>query len=116
MAAPATTSDVFRGSRCRVITIGQSGANNGNLDYEMSKPLISLTMQLTGTYVAGTVAIQGSNDGTNFVALPTAQSLSALGVKSVAVADLGFKHYRFAFTSMDAGNTLVLYVVAKHFF
>lgn len=116
MAAPALTSDSQKGARTRVITVGQSGANNGNVDFEISKPLVSLTFQLGGTYAAGTVAIQGSNDGSTFAALPTAVSFTALGIKSVVVADLGYRFYRTAFTSMDAGNTLVLTGVAKHFF
>jgi hypothetical protein len=57
--------------------------------------------------------MQGSNDNSTFVALPTAVSLTALGVKSVAPADLGFLYYRLAFSSMDAGNDLVADVVIK---
>jgi hypothetical protein len=78
--------------------------------------MINLSLHLTGTYVSGTVALQGSNDNSAFVALPPAVSLSALGIKSVAIADLGFRYYRLAFTSMNSGNTLVAYLVAKHFF
>lgn len=115
MAAPALSSDNYRGNRTRVITITQSGANNGNIDVEIPKAMSAMSLQLTGTYVAGTVTGQASNDGTNFVALPTAVAFSALGLKVIAVADLGFRYYRFAYASMDAGNTLVLTVVAKHF-
>jgi hypothetical protein len=113
MAAPALTGDSYRGNRTRVITYSQSAANDGNVDVEIPKALASLTAHLTGTYVAGSLTIQCSNNGSTFVALPTAKTISALGVLSVA--ELGFRYYRFAFASMDAGNTLVLTVVAKHF-
>lgn len=116
MAAPAITSDGHKGGRTRIITVSQSGANNGNVNFEIVKPLVSLTAQLGGTYAAGTVALQGSNDGSTFAALPTAVSFTGLGIKSVAVADLGYRHYRAAYSSMDAGNTLDLTIVAKHFF
>jgi|SRR5690349_933533 len=113
MAAPAITSDSNRGTRTRVIVVGQSGANDGNIDVELHRALAALSLQLAGTYVAGTLAIQGSNDNSTFAALPTAVSLSGTGIKSVATADLGYRYYRLAFASMDAGNTLVATLVAK---
>lgn len=113
MAAPAVASDSWAGTRTRVIAYTQSGANDGNLDNEFNKALASLTFQVAGTYVAGTIALQGSNDNSNFVALPTATSLSGVGIKAAVAADLGFRYYRLAFTSMDAGNTLTGRIVAK---
>lgn len=113
MAAPALSTDLNRGTRTRVITYTQSGANDGNVDVELHRPLAALTWQLTGTLAAGTVTIQGSNDGSTFVALPTATSFSAVGLKAVATADLGFRYYRAAFASMNSSNSLVLTMVAK---
>ena len=113
MAAPALTTTTRLGQRTRRLRYTASGANNGNVDFEAVRPLLSLVAQLRGTYVAGTVALQGSLDNSTFVALPTAVSFTGAGIKSVAVADLGFLYYRAAWTAMDAGNDLVLDIVIK---
>lgn len=113
MAAPALSTDLNRGTRTRVITYTQSGANDGNVDMELHRPLAALSAQVVGTFTAGTIAIQGSNDNSNFVALPTAVSFSAVGIKSVAQADLGYRYYRAAFSSMNSANSLTLTLVAK---
>jgi hypothetical protein len=114
MAAPAVVSDSWVSTRTRRISFTQSGANDGNLDFELNRALSSLVFQVAGTYAAGTIALQGSNDNSTFVALPTATSLSGTGVKAAVAADLGFRYYRLAFTSMDAGNTLTGAIVAKN--
>ena len=113
MAAPALTSTQNRGNRCQVFAYSQSGANDGNVDIEITRPLVSLTAQLTGTYAAGSLTIPCSNNGSDFVALPTAKTISALGVLSVV--DLGFRYYRLAFASMNSSNVLVTTVVAKFY-
>jgi hypothetical protein len=115
MAAPAVTSDVQRGSRTRVISFSQSGANDGNIDFELNRPLASLTFQLAGTYSAGTIKMQASNDGTNYADTPTAASLAANGLKGVAALDLGFRYYRLNFASMGSGNTHTGAIVAKFY-
>jgi hypothetical protein len=116
MAAPALGTDQFRGNKVRVIAFTQSGANNGDLAaIEPGRALSSMSFQLTGTYVAGTVKAQCSNDGSTWADTPTAASLSGLGVKSIAVADLGYRYYRLDFASMDAGNTLAGNVVMKFY-
>lgn len=115
MAAPAITSDSYRGNRTRVVVVGQSGANDGNIDLELNKALSSMGLQLVGTVAAGTVALQGSNDNTNFVALSTAISFSAAGIKSVAIVDLGYRYYRLAFASMNSSNSITLTLCAKYF-
>jgi hypothetical protein len=115
MAAPAITSDTYRGNRTRVVVIGQSGANDGNIDIELNKPLAAMGVQLVGTVAAGTVALQASNDNSNFVAVPTAVSFSAAGIKSVAIADLGYRYYRIAFASMNSSNSIVYTLVAKFY-
>ena len=113
MAAPALTTTTRLGQRVRRLRYTQSGANNGNVDFEAVRPLLSISAQLRGTIGAGAVALQGSNDNSTFVALPTAVSFTAVGVKSVAVADLGFLYYRVAVTAADASNDLTLDVVIK---
>ncbi len=54
------------------------------------------SFQVTGTFGSGTLELQVSNDGTNYVALPSgAKSLTAAGVKSTFDGELaGFKYAR----------------------
>ena len=68
-------------------------------NFQAPNGLQAMSLQTKGSdYGSGTVAINGSNDGVNFVALPTAIALTADGVKSIALADLGYKHYQIALT------------------
>lgn len=113
MAAPALTTTTRLGQRVRRLRYTVSGANDGNVDFEAVRPLLAISAQLRGSYTSGTVALQGSNDNSTFVALPTAVSFTALGIKSVAVADLGFLYYRVAASSMHASNDLTLDIVIK---
>ena len=113
MGAPALSSDSYSGTRTRVVVITQSGANNGNVDLTIPKAMAAMSFHLEGSYTAGSVTLQVSNDGTNFYACPTATSLSGLGVKNVV--DLGYKYYRFAFATMNSANSLTLTAVAKHY-
>lgn len=113
MAAIALSATTRLGQKVRRLRYVQSGANDGNVDFEAVRSLLSLTAQLRGTLGAGTVALQGSNDNSNFVALPTAVSFSAVGIKSVAVADLGFLYYRVAVASSNGSNDITLDVVIK---
>lgn len=113
MAAIALSSTTRLGMRVRRLRYVQSGASDGNVDFEATRPLLAMSTQLRGTIAAGTVAIQGSNDNSTFVALPTAVSHSATGIKSVAVADLGYLYYRVAVASAGAGNDLTFDVVIK---
>ena len=115
MAAPAQGTDQFRGNKVRVVTFTQSGANNGDIVVEPGRSLASMSFQVAGTYVAGTIKMQCSNDGTNYADTPTAASLSGTGVKSIAVADLGYRYYQLDFASMNAGNTLTGAIVMKFY-
>lgn len=116
MAAPALGTDSFRGNKVRVITFTQSGANDGNLAaIEPGRSLASMSFQVTGTYVAGAIKAQCSNDGSTWVDTPTAASLSGLGGKSIATADCGYRYYRLNFASMDSGNSLAGAVVMKFY-
>ncbi|KKL27267.1 hypothetical protein LCGC14_2386910, partial [marine sediment metagenome] len=49
MAAPAVTSNKKLGSRTRLITLTQSGANNGTAMFDVPEPLHSMSIQLVGT-------------------------------------------------------------------
>lgn len=112
MAAPALASGYPIHSLRHGFTlkITQSGANQGNINHEPRSPLLAMSMQVTGTRSAAVITLQGSDDGTNFAALPTSTALSATGVKSVATADLGFKYYRINVASADAGDDLVIWL------
>lgn len=67
----------------------------------------TVTIQVTGTFGGGAVAVQVSNDGTNFVAAPTAVAIAAAGVAKLVEGNLGFRHYKFVLSGGDATTTLV---------
>lgn len=66
---------------------------DGDYQFQPEHPMRALSLQGDGNDGGGTVSLQGSNDGTNFFALPTAVSLTAAGVATVAQADLGYLWY-----------------------
>lgn len=69
--------------------------DNDSYDFQLRGTPIAMSLHAQGAdFGSGTAAIQASNDGTNFAALPTAVSLTANGIKSVALADLGYSWYR----------------------
>ena len=70
--------------------------------------LTAMTIQSVGTHGAATIDIRGSNDGVTFAALPTAVSLAAAGIKSVAVADLAYRFYKVI--ELAAAATLSVYI------
>lgn len=114
MAAPAISSGypIKLGTRTSVWVVTQSGNNNnGTVTLEVPHPLIACGVQVAGT-MAGTVNIQGSNNGTA-VALPTAVTFAAAGIKSVAPADLGFRYLHINVTNAVTTNDLTITVVAK---
>lgn len=67
---------------------------DGNIDFASMGAVYAMCFQATGSFGSGTLKLQVSNDGTNYVDSPTATSVTAAGVKSVATADCGYKFYR----------------------
>jgi len=97
----AITSDEMVSMNTRRIrgTLGADGAlvvGEGLNEYD------SITIQLTGTFDSSVQTVQVSNDGTNFIALPTALSFNAAAYKTPALADLGF--YALQFSGASAGG------------
>ncbi len=103
MADPASSTKSIElaqhPSILEVTATTDAATDNFTHNFLAPRGLLAMSLQTKGSaYGSGTLAINGSNDGTNFVALPTAVSLGADGVKSVALADLGFKWYQLALT------------------
>ena len=71
-----------------------------DFDYIFQAPakLRAMSLDGKGTFGSGTLSLQGGNNGTDFYALPTAVSMTADGIASVALADLGYRFYRIHFT------------------
>ena len=117
MAAPAETVNTKLGKRTRVFTITQSGANNGTVMIEVPEPLANLSIQVTGTFTPPNerVELKATDDSTvaNRQSLPTQVIFSDIGLKTVAQADLGFRHYVVEVTAALADSNLVITVVAK---
>ena len=105
MAATKSEQAVNKGKYLLTATFT---AQNDAVTFQPRRPS-SMSIQATGAFTAATIDIQASNDGTTYAALPTAVSLSALGHKSVALADLGFRYYRVI--QLAAGESHSAYVV-----
>lgn len=103
----AVTSQQDMPERGVVRIVATLTAQNDVLNFQMPR-LSAMSIQGEGIS-AGDIELHGSNDGTNFYALPTAVALAADGIKSVATADLGFLHYRI--TLITASETVVVTVV-----
>lgn len=98
--------DKVRGQRTLVVTFDADGS------FKFQAPrLVSLSVQATGTFGAGTLSLQGGNDGTNFAALGTAISFTAAGAKGVAQADLGFKWYNLNLAGSTSPSITVTVVM-----
>jgi len=116
MGAPAISSNKKLGSRTRLITLTQSGANNGTYMFDVPEPLHSMSIHITGTIGGQTVKLKCGNDGNtaNLQELPTAVTFaSAIGVNTVAQADLGFRHYAIVNTGAGASADIVISIIAK---
>jgi len=105
MAATKYIQDLAAGKRQLVATFT---AQNDAVVFQPERP-VAMTLQATGTFAnSATMSIQGSNDGVTYAELPTAALLSAVGIKSVALADLGYAYYRVVI--LVGASTLSAYV------
>ena len=70
-----------------------------------------ISIQTTGSaFDSLTVTANISNDGTNFVALPTALAFTSAGMKFIPKAELGFRYLALVMTN-DGTSSSVPYVV-----
>lgn len=111
MAAFATVRHQNAGSTVETIIL--TATANATYDFAPEHPIRAMSMMAKGgggnNFGGGTVELLGSNDGTNFVSLPTAKTINADGIKSVAIIDCGFLNYRVALTG-STNPTLSIYV------
>lgn len=103
----ATTAVFDRDNRGKMILTVTFTAANDAVVFQPLRPL-AMSIQSLGAFTAATLDIQASNDGVTYYALPTAKSLSALGVLSVAAIDLGFAFYRVIMLSASEAHTAVI--------
>lgn len=89
----AITSTFTRDDFGKMSLLATFTAQNEAVVFQPKRPT-AMSIQSTGAFTSSTLDIQASNDGVTYYALPTAVSLAALGAKSVALADLGYKFYR----------------------
>ena len=90
----------------KILTVTFTAANDAVV-FQPKRPL-ALSIQSLGAFTSATIDIQASNDGATYYALPTAVSLSALGIKDVASIDLGFAFYRVIMLAASEAHTAVL--------
>ena len=106
----ATTSIAVRVAHGVLSLVATFTAQNDATVFEMPR-VMAMSLQGSGTFGAATLDIQASNDGVTYAALPTAVSLSAAGIRSVAVADLGFRYYRVIVLAAAPTGTLTATVI-----
>lgn len=112
MANSVTPKILKPGTRELVVSLDA----NGNVVLGDLSKYDSITLHATGTFGGGTLALEAGNDETNFAALPTAVSLTAAGIKSVAADGLGYKSYRLALSGATSPSiTVTLVAVARAF-
>lgn len=81
-----------------------------NLDFGMGK-VNKMSIQVVGTWASCVVTMMVSNDNSNFYAMPTATTIGADGVKSIARDGCGYQYYRASFASGTAAQDLTISVV-----
>ena len=108
--AKAITGGFWEGG-VRVIsgTLGADGALELGERFEKARTIL---IQLTGTFNSSVQTMQISLDGTNYVALPTMLAFSAAGIKSVALADRGFRKLQFSGASAGGSSDIAFTVIA----
>ena len=103
----ATTAVFDREDRGKIVLTVTFTAQNDAVVFQPNRAR-AMSIQAIGAFTSATIDIQCSNDGTTYYALPTATSLNALGVKSVALADLGFNYYRVIQLVAGEAHTAVI--------
>lgn len=106
----ATTINQDRPERGIVVVSATLSAQNDTVAFQVPR-VTAMSLQVTGTFNGSTLALEASNDGTNYAALPTAVSLTAAGIKSVALADLGYLHYRLSLTVASPTGALTATII-----
>jgi hypothetical protein len=114
MAFSTTRIETYpkKGMLKNVITLNDTAGNSDAMDLGDA---VHITIQVEGTFASATVAVQASNDGVHFYALPTtAISFSASsGIKAVAELDRGFSKYMLVMSGGGASSALVCTIVSR---
>jgi|SRR3990167_1222274 len=121
MAVLTETSHKKYGKRTRVIQFTHDNAFDSTVMIEVPEPLAAMSVQVTGVFensgpgLPMTVELKGSNNGlvVNRQSLPTAVAFTGTGIKSVATADLGFRHYVLEVINAGSNSGTVTTVVVK---
>jgi len=75
--------------------------------FQLLRPARGMSIHAQGSsFGAGTVELKGSNDGTNFFSLPTAKTLAANGIASVAVIDV-FLYYQIVLSGSTSPSLTI---------
>ena len=102
----ATAVHVINVQAVETVTVTFTTATH--YDFRPEHPIRAMTLQGDGNDNGGTLSLQGSNDNSNFFALPTAVSLTAAGIASVAQADLGYEFYRVNLSNITGTSVAVV--------
>ena len=107
MAVTYTNDRLQRGVVREIITLT---AQNDSQVLQIPR-VTAMSIQASGTFGAATLDLQGSNDGVTYAALPIAISFAAAGIKSVALADLGYRFYRVIILVAAPGGPLTATII-----
>lgn len=96
----AAQTNIKRGVVKTVVTIPTTvdGTDGATCDFQLTSAYAIAIQSVSSNYNAKTVELKASCDNTNFLALPTAKTFTANGIKSVATADCSYCFYRVDIT------------------
>lgn len=108
----ATTIEQTRPLKGLIKIVITLGANNDAQAFELPR-CYAVGMDIrSSNFDSGTVAIQAAPNGSDYVALPTAVSTTSTAIKSIATADLSFRHYRAIITGSTTPATVTITIWA----
>ena len=107
MAVTKAQDSPMEGVNRIVVTLS---AENDVANFEMPR-CTAISIQVSGTFNGSTLTLNASNDGVTYAVLPTTADLSAAGMMSVALADLGFRFYQLAVTVASPTGALTCTVI-----
>lgn len=88
------------------LTAASAVSNGTTVDFGAAKQCITLVVTASAGVSAGVVALQVSQDNTNFYSHTTTVTTSAPGVSQVTIPSVAFRYARGAITTTITGGTV----------
>ena len=94
-----------------VIKVVATFTADGDATFTLPRCTIASFEAVSSNFAGGTIELQAAPDAVNYAALPTAKTLAATGIKSVAPADLSFYNYRFDLSGSVTPATITVTLI-----